>query len=364
MTTSGKDFINNLRNARLNPLAPWAPSSLLTRGDIVKQNQKWAKEERADEIAERKDIDNLIKETEPLRDTIKKVSGGKVVVDNSIYDGVKLERILDSVKKMQETNNGLLQVPYVVISDGEDGMRPLGSAAYEKMYYLKPFPNIKFQLSPSNTYNGTKNSPYRITLKEANNTIFNDWQAYNDNGWSVNVKNNENFLGIDSAVHAHELAHTAYYDALKKTQNSLLPSNEQTKEKIKTFKQTHPSLQEIFDIAARNTGYDTVQDAAASISRYALYDAKKDTKNGGLDASKNWGPNYQRLPELFAEAYVDYLYNKENASNYSKELIKLYADYINDYNRTFNNKITLDSSFKLPKNKDGFIENFRKVFSE
>lgn len=36
MTTSGKEFINNLRNAGLNPLAPWAPPSLLTRGDLQK----------------------------------------------------------------------------------------------------------------------------------------------------------------------------------------------------------------------------------------------------------------------------------------------------------------------------------------
>lgn len=36
MTTSGKEFINNLRNARLNPFAPWAPPSLLTRGDLQK----------------------------------------------------------------------------------------------------------------------------------------------------------------------------------------------------------------------------------------------------------------------------------------------------------------------------------------
>lgn len=34
-----KDFINNFRNARLNPFSPSSPPSLITRGDIQKRNR-------------------------------------------------------------------------------------------------------------------------------------------------------------------------------------------------------------------------------------------------------------------------------------------------------------------------------------
>lgn len=358
MATSGKEFITNFRNVRLNPFLPSSSPSLITRGDIQKARQKEYKQDLEFEAAEQAYIEEKTKQTEPLRTAIKEASGGKVLVDKSIYDKAKLERILNSIKEMQGLNNGALQPPYVVISDGVQDPTNLGEASYARTYRNRFFPFFEYQLSPSDTFNGTKNSPYRIGLRDANNTPFDDYAASEARkaGWTVE-KPTEN--GTESVTHAHELAHTAYFDALKKTQNPTLPGF-YNKAKIEEFRQTHPSLQEIFDIAARNTGYDNIQDAASTISRYALQDAKEDNEKGGLNASANWGPNYKRLAELFAEAYTDYIYNKENASDYSKEIIRLYVDYINDYNKTFDEKIALSELLRQPEeiNNDKFVSDF------
>lgn len=308
----------------------------------------------------RQDIDRQVKETTPLRNAIKEASGGRVLVDRSIYNKTALERILNTVKNMQEYNGGVLRPGYTVISNGrkdEMGPRNLGEAKFRDLFHLN-FPSMDFQLFPSQNYGG-KNAPYRVALKHANHYDYNDALARDalDSGWTIENFNDDD---VESVTHAHELAHTAYFDALKKTQNPLL-SGRYSRETIENFRQTHPSLQEIFDIAARNTGYDTPQDAAASISRYALEDAEEDAEKGGLDAKKNWSPNYRRMPEVFAEAYTDVLYNKDYASNYSKELIKLYTNYINDYNKTFGTKINLKqfpATFEFGKNT--FVDNLRK----
>lgn len=359
MTTSGKEFITNFRNVRLNPFDSASSPSLITRGDIVKRNRVENEEMSRIRAEDQEYIDEMVKETQPLRDAIKEYSGGKVVVDKSIYKETALKRIFDSVKKMQESDNGLFQMPYVTISDGYTEPGVLGGAAHGRDWHFRFNPDIKTKFFPSDYFHGTKNTPYRITLRDANYPFINDWIASDDGGWSINIKNDNSTFGTESATHAHELAHTIYYNALKKTQNPLLPSNGQTKEKVEAFRRTHPSLQEIFDIAAKNTGYKTVQEAAASISGYAEKDAKEDIENGGLKASSNWSSNYLRLPEVFAEAYVDYLYNKDNASEYSKELIKLYANYINDYNSTFDNKVNLEPGALWKNSNSEFINNLR-----
>lgn len=364
-------FYDNLRASFLGTNTTPANKKLMTRGDIQKARQQENRAVREQKKEEEEYAKYKAKETAPLRSAIREASGGRILVDDSIYDKTKLERILDSVKTMQESNNGVLQPPYVVISNREmDDSDILGVASPRVTYTNKLFPFLKsYQLSPSDNYYGTKNSPYRIGLTVANDTQYNDFLSYlNDAGnWTVEKKTGGEWP--ESLVHAHELAHTAYFDALKKTQDPVLPKY-YSREKIKEFRQTHPSLQEIFDVAARNAGYDTLQEAAATISGYALQDAENDNKKGGIDATKNWRPNYHRLPELFAEAYVDYLYNKENASNFSKEIIKLYVDYINDYNNTFDEKIALDNLFRQPEKLDNgkfvndFIDNLRKTSSK
>lgn len=308
----------------------------------------------------RQDIDKQVKETIPLRKAIREASGGRVLVDKSIYNKTALERILNTVKNMQEYNGGALRPGYTVISNGRKddmGARSLGEAKFRDLSHLY-FPSMDFQLSPSQNY-GSKNAPYRVALKHANVYGYNDALARDalDSGWTIQNFNDDD---VESATHAHELAHTAYFDALKKTQNPLL-SGRYSRKAIENFRRTHPSLQEMFDVAAKNTGYETARDAAASISRYALEDAEEDEEKGGLNAKKNWSPNYRRMAEVFAEAYTDVLYNKDYASDYSKELIKLYTNYVNDYNKTFGTKIDLKqvpATFEFGKNT--FVDNLRK----
>ncbi len=350
-------FFDNLR----------ASGSLPTRGDIVKRNRnedyrKMVQNERAEEEANRAYIDAQIKETAPLRAAIRDASGGKIIVDQSIYNKTSLERILGSVKSMQEENGGALQPGYTIISDSKNerrfGKNNLGEAHMDGPVWTHALlPGFKWNL-PRDHY-GTKNAPYRVYLEEPNDIDYNDSMANWDLGWTIGKPVKDKW--VESATHSHELAHTAYFDALKKVKNPLLAFGSDRKT-AENFKNTHHSPQEMFDVAAKNTGFKNVKDAAATISEYALKDAEEDERNGGLDASKNWGPQYLRLSEVFAEAYNDVLYNKENASEYSKELIKLYTEYVNDYNKTFNNdKIVLKQN--LPSTEFGgndFIKNLRK----
>lgn len=324
--------------------------------DLVDQNVAFSEELNKADM----EIKQKVKDTAPLRSAIREASGGRVIVDRSIYDEKALGRLLDSVNAMKNHNNGALQPGYVIISDGDitnmnDGI--LGTAEF-KTLHMSPLSKNYFQVAPSENY-GTKNSPYRVRITDINDTNLNDYIAGidNDENWTVQYINGDD---VESTTHSHELAHTAYYDALNKTANPRTTLNAQEKAKREEFRRTHPSLQEMFDVAAKNTGYKDVQDAAASISGYALDDAETDSINGGLDKSKNWGAQYYRLAELFAEAYNDFLYNKENASEYSKELIRLYSNYVNDYNKTFSDKIKLDPGLlQFSYNNNRFVDNLR-----
>lgn len=369
MAESGKEFLINFRNARLNPFASTSSPSLITRGDMVKRNRdkdykEAVQKERAEEEADKAYVDAQVKETAPLRAAIREVSGGRVIVDQSIYNKTSLERILDSVKAMQEQNGGALQPGYTIISDSKNyrwsNGKSLGETTSDGPVWINRFlPGLKWNL-PRDHY-GTKNAPYRLYLKNPNDVEYNDYLARDalDTYWTIENYNDDD---VESATQSHELAHTAYYDALKKIKNPLLAFGSDRKT-IENFKNTHHSLQEMFDVAAKNTGFKNLKDAAASISRYALEDAIKDEDKGGLDASKNWGPQYLRLPEVFAEAYTDVLYNKQHASEYSKELIRLYAKYVDDYNKTFNDdKIVLKQPISPTDfgGENNFIKNLRR----
>lgn len=360
MATTGKEFITNFRNAKLNP---FSNPALLTRNDINTRNR--IERSREDDLfakeiaAQNAEVNNQIKATAPLRRAIGEASSGRVLVDKSIYNEKALNRILDAVNAMKERTGGALLPGYTVIADKNLGVGVRGKAQSQTIWSNKFFPGLKWQ-TPGDIY-GSENSPYRVYLKNANATEFNDFLAKeaNDNHWTVENLNEDD---VESSTHAHELAHTAYFDVLKKTQNPMLTINPQERAKREEFRQTHPSLQEIFDIAARNTGFDTVQDAAASISDYALEDAEYDNEKGGLSEKSNWSPSYRRLSELFAEAYTDFIYNGDNASKYSKELIKQYLNYVNEYNKTFNdNKIVLNKDLvPIDIGQNNFVNNLRR----
>ena len=79
----------------------------------------------------------------------------------------------------------------------------------------------------------------------------------------------------------------------------------------------------IFDKAAKNAGFDSLEDAAASISGYA-----GERYQGSFVVNGNRIPyDYVDKDEVFAEAYTDVLLNGEDAAKFSKELIGLFREY-------------------------------------
>lgn len=349
MTTSGKDFITNFRNARLNPLS--SSPSLLTRGDIVKANREKVRNtpymclvnEAPEEKESPEEIAAKVKETAPIREQIRQVSDGKIMVDQSIYNEESLNRILNTVQKMKQQNNGNLFPGYTKVSSVDnygDNYSTIGQA------YIR-----------SSSTNGNKNTPYIVSIKNANDIEDIDLTQFFDQLNGFHPKTPETEYGNESIVPTHELAHTAHAEAYKKSVPPRVPLTYEDKETFQNFINTHSSLRQIFHDAAKNTNFDNIVDAAKSISGYAKKDAEK----------ANSSDKYY-LTEVFAEAYSDVLYNGENANPYSKEIIRLYNDYINDYNETFagwddpKRDILLNVTIgDLLKNKDKFIENLRKA---
>lgn len=126
-----------------------------------------------------------------------------------------------------------------------------------------------------------------------------------------------------------------------------------------------------FDIAAKNSGFDSVNDAAASISGYAGKTYPHDFKMYG----KEYHYDDVDKKEVFAEAYTDVLINGNDAKQFSKELIKLWSDYADRWaDRTGQNKTKRTQEFKqmfqvLPDFKTNsqkspsnlFIQNYRNA---
>lgn len=343
MVASGKEFITNFRNARFNPLS--SSPALLTRGDIVKVNRaKREAEQKAQEAewkvdeahakAEQEWVDQQVRESAPLREEIKQASGGKVTVDESIYNKTSLQRILNTVQKMQQQNNGTLFPGYTVISntDSFDDLNTMGE---------------------STRRDGTKESPHVIKIKYANDPAWGDYVASGtiENGWWPKTGKE-----VESPVHTHELSHTAQYETYKKDKAPSPAFTYEQKEALQNFIASHPSIKQIFYDAATRTGHKTLEDAAKNVSGYAY------------DSTTTIDKNSKYFPELFAEAYTDVLYNGNDAAPYSKELIKLYVDYINDYNNTFKDwnsinrtlNMSRDELFRLLNDKESFIRNLRK----
>lgn len=368
---ASSDFIAKFRATLANN--GMQASKLPTRRDMVMENRQKTKEEaqmrqaRAEHAADQqKWLDEQVQKTAPLREAIKQVSGGTITVDKSIYDETELNRILDSVKNMQEFGGGALQPGYNVISDSQwlpENISGIHMTKISRNSDHWPVP-IKIHFPKDNL--GSKNAPYQIYIKNANDVEENDWGAVLNYlaDWAIEKYDKDSYTA-ESATHTHELSHGAQKDAMKKTTNPAMTLNYAEKLARQMFKDNNPSLQEIFDIAAKNTGFKNLKDAAYSISRYAGEEAEEESERGGRDASKDWSAD-RRLPDVFAEAYTDVLYNKDNASPYSKELISLYVDYINNYNKNFSSAMPRQDNglLNLPRteNQSEFMKNLREMY--
>ncbi len=302
-------------------------------------------------------VNNKVEELKPLsadeqRRAISKITGGRINVDPIITNKKSLNDIFRSVSRMYG-NGGFLTPNEVDILDMYPGaMRVLdavqGTAHHDPQSYDADkvkingldFPDIR-----------------RMNEKISNNA-----------GWWTDRENK----ALGEGVITHELSHTAENAA-----NDLLTSFTNKKEEeagrsknkypaSELFKKTFLNLfgkdyepqnagQDILDelggkiqqwddedydkygtysispytilkIAAKNTGFDSINDAAASISGYAGEIYKKDPYT--VDGEVWFQPEDSVRPEeVFAEAYTDVLINGNKAVPFSKEIIKLYSEY-------------------------------------
>lgn len=324
-------FYENLRSTidNVQKLAKWGkiPSS----EDTLKSFQDEMKEKTLYETEGRRAVDEEIKRSAPLRDVIEQLSDGRVVVDKGIYDEGTLKKVLTSVLKMKQFNDGVLFPAYTIVSDP-------GKKIWEDNPYVSGF------IEREQT--GTKNSPYKVSIRNANLSRINNWVAEQNEDSTWHPKTGDK---TEDPTIMHELSHSAQYDANKKIKDPALTFDYAEKIKRQKFRDTHLSPQQLFDKAANNLGFKDAAEAAMGVSGYAAEDAGYESwaiSKGTLKPVKNWSPQ-SRLPEVFAEAYTDVLYNGDKANQYSKELMRLYTDYVNDYEKTFG------------KNSNKNVDNFK-----
>ena len=356
-------FYNNLRALGELP----TEGKLTTKGTLAspKDHLEWFADAAADLRVEKAITDKEIKKTAPIRKAIQRLSGDRIIVDSSIHNEDALKKIMTTVLKMQQFQDGALIPSYTTVKDPGKNWWKMETNEDDLGQFWKNGYTVGENLYSPNQPSGNKNAPYRITLKNTNyEKILNDLNAgtYIESNWWPKTGDT-----VESPVITHELAHSAQAESSKKVKSPALAIDYVEKSKRQKFQDTHNSLQEIFDIAAKNTGYKSLLEAAASISRYAAKDVINESF-GKNNEARNWSPG-RRLPEVFAEAYTDVLYNGENASPYSKELMRLSAEYVKDYEDTFgksDNK-NIDSFKKalniLPplRDEDKFIEKMRRL---
>lgn len=216
---------------------------------------------------------------EEQRNLIKRLTNGEIRVADSIASPENLSWILQGAKRMQDYGNGNFRPRNVDIMD---------------MNVLSDYKNVPPSTVLGEYDNGafTDNGVSRIFLRGTNNPeeqrrldyedFISEWQPAYGHGASVTI---------------HELAHAADEESYGVIDPSYGTATGSKSPATKSY-------EDIFKEAAKNTGYDSVEDAISYISGYAQ-------------------TNYA---EAIAEAYSDVLLNGNKAGGFSKELIKLLSE--------------------------------------
>lgn len=325
-------FFENLRTA--NKLPSWTAEPL--KEDTLDENIDLLNFHARRATEGRQAKNEAIKQTAPLREKIKEVSGGKVSVDDTIYNEKELRRILNTVQKMKSYNNGVLFPGYTVISNSfkdteDDGQFLYGD--YKNIYGLAPFPNGLY---------GTKNNPYKIYIKHANAPDWNDYRNADSIKSEWHPKTGEE---NQSSTHTHELSHSAHKEALKKSHPPTLWMSPEEDEAYKNLISKFSSFRDLVQKLTDKYHLENTKNAAKSVSGYAEYAHDED------EADKAFP-----FHEMFAEAYSDVLSNGNSARPYSKALVEAYSEYLNEYNAIFDNDI---NRIRKQFNNNNFIKNLR-----
>lgn len=208
---------------------------------------------------------------------IERLTNGKVKVDDSITNTGTLAQIYRSIKKMQDFKKGNLVPGNTNISDPDPGHGD--EYGYVGLTYNK---------------RGTGDSD--VLLFNADYPEMNRSRKQYDLGRAP--------TGDVDHVTAHELSHAADFNRIN------------AYDKYHKLESDLGGGEAMFEQAAKNAGFGSIKDAVATISSYALEDPY----------------------EAFAEAYVDVLYNRDNAKPFSKELVRLYNEQIDMLTRAMGPK--------------------------
>lgn len=286
-------------------------------------------------------VHKLQEETAPLREEIKRLSDGRVVVDDSIYNRYTLGWIKDTIQKMLDDSNGHLSPGYTIISD----MHDYGNTSYSGEFLHGDKINVYgFTPLPNGLY-GTKNNPYRIEIGRANSPLTRSVKEGSEEAfWHPKTGNN----GLQEPTTAtHELAHSAHAESLKKQNPPTLWMLSDEYKAYQNLIDKYPSLTSLFQKAAENVGLKNPAEAAASVSGYAKASVNKDAQD-------------KKLPyaELFAEAYTDVHYNGDSAKPYSKEIVRLFSDYLSNYDKVFANDVERERK-RIDNSRNKFVNNLR-----
>lgn len=302
-------------------------------------------------------INDQVKNLRPLtveeqRYAINKFSDGNVEVDEQVTNQTSLTDILKSVVRMYD-KGGTLAPERVNISD----MRPGSYIAFGAPAGVTTHP--RYGGADEIKINGLSLPNYRRG----------DEEAANKEGWWPDRENK----ALGEGVITHELSHStqnAMSGILERWLEKKEEEAEANKNKYpadKLFVQAvsrlfgndyelgeedtvgYKILQDAYDkynkwsneignsdkgdgglriisSAAKNLGFDSVKEAADSISGYA----GKRYKNSLRIDGKEYEYEDVKGPEVFAEAYTDVLLNDEDAAPFSKEIIRLYKEYADD----------------------------------
>ncbi len=284
-------FIDNLKTVMAPYRVGAMPKFLKTTGEVKNLKNDWG--------------ENEVKAS-ALRDVIKKKTDNKVEVTDSINDENSLLTILRSYLQMKNYGNGNLVPDNVVVFNPNPNALDLGMG-------------ISGQYWPKG---GTEQSRDPIAV------LYTSWNS----GEKPKLDTSEGRIHPVTGEKAqitipHELAHAAgiaydkiasryakrFEENINKYKNryssddisaKIADATRKAYEVRKEIREAHDYPSDLFERAAKNTGFSSVDEANKSISAYAATD---------------WA-------EAFAEAYSDVLLNGDNAVPYSKELIRLYSE--------------------------------------
>lgn len=292
---------------------------------------------------------------EEQRDAISRMTDGRIEIDPNITNQESLTDIFRSINRMYEKGDNLIpgKVNITKLLRSEYADSPLadsyGLASNKKpgvpdtiKIYSLDNPQLRrkdeaaaaeSKWSPNNPYLGEFVPTHELshTAQFNANSILEDWLAEKED----EAKKYENKYTpsqlFQKAVRETlgRFGNLSYGDSLgyKMLNDAKEQYEKWRKELSDEIYGNFNDKDSIFGIAAKNLGFDSVNEAAKTVSGYAGYEIVEPYYYNGEQKEYK----YIDEAELFAEAYADVLFNEDEAAPYSKEIIKLYKNLVDKW---------------------------------